>query len=284
MGRYLSGFITLCLVLAITPAYANKALSEALIYHVYFGKAAAVQNLMDKGADPNTRDEHGWPALAAATDRNDSQAYPIAKILIDAGADVNASHNQNYPLLNAIKNNRAPLVALLVAADANLRIRSPEGVPVYNVAKKLNNPDIIYYLEKQLFEEAQTQSFLRSKRHLKQLTSQYAFHHCAFQYWGYYLRSKQDKNMDEEALKNKMRKHAAKASAIGERTLRYFPKVFEEKFNEVAANQRKHISQTLNEMISNRNRRVQGVGKPKDMLKRCHLKRTPAYFHAVALQ
>lgn len=284
--------IRYCIFLLIfafsSAAFANKdaakAINDALIYHAYFGTAKATQKLLARGGDPDTVDEHGWPILAIAADRNDDQATPIAKALIDAGANINAAYRNNYPLLNAIKNNNSSLVSMLVAADANLRIRSPEGVSVYKIAKKLGNKDIIYYLEKQLFEEAQTQKFLRSEQHISQLLQQYGFHHCAFNYWGYYLRSKQDKDADVEAIKQRMRNHAIHASEIGRRAATYFPKVYNEKFDNIVLKEREYVSKTLNDMISNRNRRIHGVGKVADMLKRCHIEKTPEYFHAVATQ
>ena len=89
--------------------------------------------------------------------------------------------------------------------------------------------------------------------------------------------------MDEEAIKDRMRQHAAAASEIGKRALRYFPDVYHEKFQNVAATERSYITNLLNEMISNRNRKLQGIGKVDDMLKRCHIDKTPAYFQAIAV-
>ncbi|MDG1286631.1 MAG: ankyrin repeat domain-containing protein [Rickettsiales bacterium] len=271
------------LLLLSWQTHANEAMNETLIYHTYFGKAASVQQALVKGANPNTRDEHGWPVLAAAADRSGNEAYAISKALLEAGADVNAAKDRNYPILNAIKNENAPLVALMVAANANLRVRNAEGISVYSIAKKLGNSRIIYQIEKKLMEQAQTQTFLRSKQHLRQLTSQYAFHHCAFQYWGFYLRSKQDKEMDEEAIKDRMRTHANDASATGQRALQYFPNAYNAQYDKIISTQRANLAATLNKMISNRNRRRQGVGKTADMFKRCHLDKTPTYFHATAV-
>jgi ankyrin repeat protein len=49
-------------------------LSEALIYHTYFSGPTEVKRLLDKGADANSTDSHGWTALAIASDRNDNNA------------------------------------------------------------------------------------------------------------------------------------------------------------------------------------------------------------------
>jgi hypothetical protein len=271
----------------IRPAFSTdesqKALRDAMIYHAYFGNAEGMRRALSKGGDPNTKDEHNWPLLAVAADRSDDQAYPISYLLLKAGANPDIAKDLHYPLINAIKNNNAPLVALLVADDANLRIYGPDGISAYKLAKKYNNPKIVYYLEKQFFEEAQTQQFLKSRLHLKQLTTQYAFHHCAFQYWGFYLRSKQDKDMNVEAIKNRMRFYANGASELSKRAAHYFPTVHEQKFDAIAEKQRDRIGNELNAMISNRNRREQGVGSIPDLILRCNLISTPDYFHAIAL-
>ena len=278
----LVSFLTLFVMLP--KSYASQELDKALIYHTYFGSLKDVERMLEKGASPNATDEHGWPVLAIAADRSDKQAYPIAKILVRKGADVNAAHERNYPLLNAIKNNNEPLVALLVSEEANLRARGPDGTPLYSTAKKLKNPTILYYIEKRLFEEQQLRSFLNSTKHLKQMSQIYRFDHCAFQYWGYYLRSKQDKDMKIEQIKDRMRQHAFRASATGERIAQYFPQFTEEKLKSIATKQRQYVSKLLNDMISNRNRRAKGVGKIKDMAKRCYLSKTPTYFHAEAIR
>lgn len=262
----------------------QKMLADSLIYQAYFGDAASTRELLRKGADPNTRDEHDWPVLAVAADRSDKQAYPIAYALIRAGADINAGHERNYPIINAIKNKNASLVALLVSEDVHLRVRGPDGLTAYQNAQKMKHPAILYFLEKEFFEQAQTQKFLRSKLHLRQLTSQYAFHHCAFQYWGFYLRSKQDQDMDEDAIRERMRKYAYAAQAIGERAAQYFPEIYRKEYDAIADKQRNYISEQLNKMISNRNRRQQGVGKISDLLKRCNINLTPEYFHAIAVK
>ena len=88
--------------------------------------------------------------------------------------------------------------------------------------------------------------------------------------------------MDGEKIKNRARHHANAASKIGLLALQYFPQAYNQHYDVIAGKQRKHISGSLNELISNRNRRAMGVGEIKDLFKRCNLKKTPVYFHAVA--
>lgn len=263
-------------------ASANGELNKSLIYYSYFGKADAVQRLLDQGADPNTLDEHGWPVIAVATDRTDGQALEISKALIKAGAEVNRAKGRNYAIVNAIKNRNVDLVAQLIYADANLRVKAPDGSNLMTFAKKKGNQEILEIVTKRVLEQRQFFEFLQSKMHIKQLTSQYGFHHCAFQYWGYYLRSKQDKNIDEEKIKDHMRYHANEATKIGRRALQFFPDVYNKQYDLIAGKQRKELTENLNKLISNRNRRIKGVGKTADMFKRCQLNKTPTYFHNIA--
>ena len=270
------------LILWGNTSFADDALGDSLVYHAYFGETQQVEQLLAKKADPNTKDEHGWPVIAVAADRSDGQAYDISKALIAAGADVNVARGSHYAIFNAIKHNNTKLVALLVAADADLNVKNADGLTVMAAARKTANAQTIDLLDKRIFEAIELQRFLLSIGHLKQLTSQYAFHHCAFQYWAYYHRSKQERDMDGEKIKNRARHHANAASKIGLLALQYFPQAYNQHYDVIAGKQRKHISGSLNELISNRNRRAMGVGEIKDLFKRCNLKKTPVYFHAVA--
>lgn len=283
MKMLLSSYvILLSAIFWVIPASANEQLNDALVYHAYFGKADAVIRTLKKGADANAKDEHGWPVIAVAADRSDGQAFAISYALIKAGANINIAKDGNYAIFNAIKHNNTKLVALLVSESANLNVTNQDGLTVMAAARKTGNKRIIEILDKRIFEEQQLLTFLSSTEHLKQITSEYGFHHCAFQYWGYYLRSKQDKGMNEDAIKGRMQHHANEAARVGRLALQYFPDIYNQHYDVIASKQREHISKTLNELISNRNRRVMGVGKIEDMFKRCNLKKTPLYFHAVA--
>lgn len=60
--------------------------SQALITAAEQNDVAAVQRLLQAGADVRTQDARGRTALLAATARNHVE---IAKLLIHAGSDVN---------------------------------------------------------------------------------------------------------------------------------------------------------------------------------------------------
>ncbi len=270
MLQYLRYFFLVLVTLCISPqASRADALGEALVYHAYFSGAEEVQRLLNKGADPNAKDSHGWTALAIASDRNDANATPVAAALISKGANINLGKDNNYPLINAIKNNNTALVALLLEHNVNIRIRDPKGRSPLALAKEMGNVSVAYFIEKKIFEENQLQAYLRSGVHQRQVLGKFAMENCQFQYWSFYLKSKQDSNIDEAALMKRITEHARNISALSMTGAQYFPAFQEGKHNLIAAQIRKQIFDELNNMISNRNRRELGVGQESDMQKRC---------------
>jgi hypothetical protein len=246
-----------------------SSLNESLIYHSYFSTAAEVKSLLDKGADPNSKDKHGWTALAIASDRADPQATPIAEALIAKGADINAAVDRNSPIINAISNKNASLVRVLLLYKVNLKVADSKGNSPMALAKKMQQADIIYYLDKKAFEEAQLSAYLFSTEHYQQITSKFIMANCQYQYWSFYLKSEQDENMDKVAITERIQQNAKVISAMNAEGSRYFALYRDGKMNQVAADARNVIFQQLNAYLSNRNRRENGVGKESDMLERC---------------
>ncbi len=85
--------------------------------------AGIVRLLLARGADPKAVDQKGWTTLNAAALGNDTATI---RILIDAGADVNAADlvGPNYfgstPLMNAAQNGNLAAVKLLLAKGAKV--------------------------------------------------------------------------------------------------------------------------------------------------------------------
>jgi ankyrin repeat protein len=89
-----------------------------LVDAVERGDLAAVQRLLDDGADVNERDERGRTAVTAAAlvDRVD-----IAKVLIDAGADVDLQDSdRNNPLLVTGETGSVAMLREVLRAEPNL--------------------------------------------------------------------------------------------------------------------------------------------------------------------
>ena len=86
--------------------------------------------LINAGADVNATNKHGDTPLMKISKYGKTE---IAKILIDAGANVNAKNNYGEtPLMYAFENKDAEMVKLLIAAGANvnvnLAIKSPDFI------------------------------------------------------------------------------------------------------------------------------------------------------------
>lgn len=260
--------VFLCL-LALPARLRADPLAEALIYHTYFSGPTEVKRLLDKGANPNATDSHGWTALAIAADRTDANATPIAALLLQKGADANRAKERNYPLINAIKNNNVSLVSLLLQHNANIRIRDAKGTTPLALARSMENPSIIYFLEKKIFEERQLQIYLGSRVRLRQIMEKFTMGHCQFEYWRFYVKSKQDKNMNEALLMRRLKDTMKEISLLTMQGSPYFSTFRDGTHNTIATNIRTTIYNELNGMISNRNRRENGVGTEADAARRC---------------
>ena len=86
----------------------------------------AVRAALRAGADVNTKDTKGVPALVHAIARRQSD---LASVLLDAGADVNVkSHMTVSPLTAAIENNDVEMVKVLLAKGARRGLEDGRGV------------------------------------------------------------------------------------------------------------------------------------------------------------
>jgi ankyrin repeat protein len=94
------------------------------------GTTRIVKLMLDKGADAKVRDQVGFTPLLRASFNGDVET---AKLLIDRGANVNASGLGMTPLFGAVNGNRAVLVHLLLehGADATAKDQSGAGVLAY---------------------------------------------------------------------------------------------------------------------------------------------------------
>jgi hypothetical protein len=248
---------------------ASPQLNEALIYHTYFSSMMEVQRLLNQGADPNAIDKNGWSALAIASDRNDGHATMIASALLDKGANPNIGKQGNYPIFNAIKNKNRSLVALLISHDVNLRAMNGKRQSVLAVAKEINDPTILYYLDKRTFEEEQAKRYLYSALRQHQLTKVIFQANCEIQYWGFYLKSEQDTGIDKAAINARIQESASLAGKKMAAGMAYFPAFQNGKVKQIADQVRNAVFVELDSLISNRNRRQNGVGTEADMQKRC---------------
>ena len=131
--------------------------STMFVEYASNGDIAKMQNALNNGADINAKDPSGMSALFIAVENNqlsatkfllENGAYPditdkendtplmramyynrpeIAKLLIEYGANVNTSYNDDFVLTWATFNNYTDIVRLLIEKGANIECYNPVG-------------------------------------------------------------------------------------------------------------------------------------------------------------
>jgi uncharacterized protein len=118
----------------------------ALHYPAFFGhgEAAAVARvLLEAGADVNARSSNEiavLPIHSAVAGGHDE----VVAALVDAGADVNATQRHGWtPLQGAAKNGSLPSVERLLAAGADRTARNGDGDTAEDLARAVGHDDIV---------------------------------------------------------------------------------------------------------------------------------------------
>lgn len=122
------------------PNVKNSVEIPVLLMAIRRGSAPIVKALLKSGADPNVRDvDTDWTPLLYTLDRID-----IVKMLLDAGADVNAASRKDgdltigmTPLMLAALDGTEDVVQLLLDKGANVNARTPNGDTALSIAKEL---------------------------------------------------------------------------------------------------------------------------------------------------
>ncbi len=127
---------------ATTVPYLNP-----LYLAIIENKEDAVNTLIQLGADVNKRrpgiGEDSTPLHSAAA----MGVLNIAKMLIDAGADINLEDRIGHtPLIRAIVNYNIDMVKLLIANGANINTLTRNNESPLYIAATRNNPEIIKLL------------------------------------------------------------------------------------------------------------------------------------------
>ncbi len=103
--------VTIALVLISHQSFALRHIDKMLMDFVKSGDTARVVELIDRGADVNTKDNFGYTPLIQAAWRGHTD---IATLLIEGGADVNAKGSDGHtPLLWATVNGHTDIIKLL---------------------------------------------------------------------------------------------------------------------------------------------------------------------------
>lgn len=177
--------------------------STMFIEYASNGDIAKMQNALNNGTDINSKDPSGMPALFIAVENNqlsatkfllENGAYPDitdkendtplmramyynrpehAKLLIEYGANVNTSYNDDFILTWATFNNYTDIVKLLLEKGANTECYNPVGCTPLIIASYGN-----YGICELLIQKGADVNARRSKTNNKDWTSlMYASYH-----------------------------------------------------------------------------------------------------------
>ncbi len=106
-----------------------------------YGHKEIARMLIDAGADINIKDGDGWTPLHWAS--NNSQ-IEITKMLIDAGADENVQDNKGRtPLHMAARWNEIEVAKILIDAGSRFDIETNSGYTPYQMARKQEMKNIL---------------------------------------------------------------------------------------------------------------------------------------------
>jgi uncharacterized protein len=139
----------------IDPGIARWAdeFGETLVCRVarFRSAAALLEELLALGADPNQASHAGLSPLGAAIDgshSHDNSAIENARLLIRAGADVNAVAENEFPAIHwAVQQGRREFVRLLLSNGADPRRQGPYQQNAIDIAREQGDQEIVACLE-----------------------------------------------------------------------------------------------------------------------------------------
>lgn len=122
MRAVLGTALFLCAIMTMAgAAMADAKADQALIAAAGRGDTASVRRLLGEGASVTARDGQGRTALLAATHAAPGAGTEAARLLIAAGADVNAKdHLEDSAYLYAAAEGRNDILKLMLAHGADL--------------------------------------------------------------------------------------------------------------------------------------------------------------------
>ena len=264
-------FLLIMSIFAPILAFAAEDLNKELAYRVQFSKVGDVDILLKEGANPNYVNSLGFPMVAVAVSRNDSDALPILKALIEGGADANQGGDSNqYPIIIAINNNNLSIVKYLADEQhANMRIKDLNGKMPLEIAQDADNAEIIEIVKAEKLRQDGLQQALKSPQRrniiMKNLTKLY----CEKLYLEHYFAVKLDEKTPEE-IKEVMDKYPPQFEMIIADLSENFNINVENFIKYVNNFVKKRLYPQFGKMPSNRMRRKMGFGTQKDMNLRCN--------------
>ncbi|MEI7669831.1 MAG: ankyrin repeat domain-containing protein [Pseudomonadota bacterium] len=257
---------------SFAKVYAAKqeySLDEELLYRINFGRTEDVKVLLDSGANPNALSKTGEYALTVAIGRDDSEAVSIVKTLLDKGANPNVYDKSNsYPIVSAVLNNKTEMVSYLLAKNADFHVKSINGRSLLDIAKANDNKEIIKMIQEAFDKEAAFAASLHTPERFKSIITKYVFDSCAYQYWNFVKGSRQMEDKSSE-IDDQIQHVRLDIANMIEQIQKYYPTTPSGDLQRIANDASQKIFDILDAMISNNNRRQNGVGTDADLNKRC---------------
>jgi len=141
--------VVMSLVLSVAPVcvlQADESVENELLSAAFRGRTETVKKLLEKGADPNTKDDIGQTALMGAA-RNGH--IETVNVLLAAGADVNEKlHATNWTaLLLAAFYGQPEVVKALLAHGADPKVKDSEGKTAFTWAEAKGHSRVVAVLE-----------------------------------------------------------------------------------------------------------------------------------------
>jgi len=146
-GTLLPVCVTLFLLAFVAPSRAMSESPETLIKAIVAGDLSRVEKFLEEGANPNSRNEAGVPALAVAVGGKNPA---IVKALLSKGADIHATANSTAGnmldapvILFAAINGSAETLRLILQAGAGPDARDGHGITPLMAAAYVGNMETI---------------------------------------------------------------------------------------------------------------------------------------------
>jgi ankyrin repeat protein len=112
-----------------------------------FGGADAVRALLDLGADPNQRSQNALDNTPLHACVAISHSDEIVRMLLDAGADINATQHGGFtPLHSAAFNGSTDVVRLLLERGADRHLKTDDDQTAADLAREKGHQQIISML------------------------------------------------------------------------------------------------------------------------------------------